>query len=201
MSDSSDKKYIKWHDGKVTKRDRQTKYGHKSMALWFTGLSGSGKSTIASEVEKVLFENGMHTYFLDGDNVRHGLNKNLGFSPGDRKENLRRVGEVAKLFVDAGIVTLAAFISPYREDREMIRAMFDEGEFLEIYVKCSVEECINRDPKGLYKLAQQGVIKEFTGINAPYEVPLTPDLVIDTTVTPLDQAVRKVLLGVRPPLL
>ncbi len=142
---------ITWHEAIITKEDRQKLNNHKSLVVWFTGLSGAGKSTLASEVEKLLHKQRVNTYILDGDNIRHGLNKDLGFQPEDRKENIRRIGEVSRLFVDAGIITLVAFISPYREDRQMVRSLFKEGEFLELYVKCSLTECQNRDPKGLYK--------------------------------------------------
>jgi adenylylsulfate kinase len=201
MGMDAEGKYVIRHDGLVTKHDRETLNGHKGMVLWFTGLSGSGKSTIASHVEKALFDLGMRTYLLDGDTLRCGLNRDLGFSARDRKENLRRIGEVAKLFVDAGIITLCAFISPYRSDRENVRRLFPDGTFLEIYVKCDLEECMRRDPKGLYKKARQGLIKGFTGLDAPYEEPLHPDLIIDTTTTPLNTAVSSVLtlLGVSPP--
>ena len=146
----------------------------------FTGLSGSGKSTIANLVEKKLHELGTSTYILDGDNLREGLNKDLGFSSEDRKENIRRIGEIAKLFVDGGIVTLATFISPYASDREAVRKIVSQGEFIEIYVKCSLEECENRDPKGLYKKARQGGISNFTGVSAPYEEPENPEIIIET---------------------
>ena len=161
--------------------------------LWFTGLSGSGKSTLATEVEKELYQRGVRTYVLDGDNIRHGLNRDLGFGKDDRKENIRRIGEVAKLFVDAGIVTLTAFISPYKEDRDMVRALFGQGEFIEIYVKCSIEECERRDPKGLYKKARRGEIRDFTGISAPYEEPVNPELVVETERETVEESVGRVL--------
>jgi len=161
--------------------------------VWFTGLSASGKSTIAHSVEKELFHKSIRTYVLDGDNVRHGLNSNLGFSREDRKENLRRIAELSKLFVDAGILVIAAFISPYREDREYIRKCFEGDNFLEIYVKCSVEECERRDPKGQYKKARAGIIKEYTGISAPYEEPDTPDLIIDTEKMSIEDSVKSII--------
>jgi adenylylsulfate kinase len=161
--------------------------------LWFTGLSAAGKSTIAHNVEKVLFEQGMRTYVLDGDNVRHRLNANLGFSPADRKENIRRIGEVARLMVDAGLIVLACFISPYREDREAVRSLFEGDTFMEIYVKCPVEECEQRDPKGQYRKARAGMIRNYTGISAPYEEPENPDLVIDTQALDVEQSVEKVI--------
>ncbi len=172
---------VHWHHGKISKEDRQRANGHKSACLWFTGLSGSGKSTIAVRVEELLFEKGIKTYILDGDNIRHGLNKNLGFSPEDRTENIRRIGEVAKLFVDAGLIVLTAFISPYRKDRDNVRELLEDGEFIEVYVEASLETCEERDPKGLYKKARAGEIKDFTGISAPYEAPENPELVVNTT--------------------
>jgi adenylylsulfate kinase len=184
---------IVWHDSKVTKEDRQKLNGHKSVVLWFTGLSGAGKSTLSVEVEKELHQRGIRTYILDGDNIRHGLNKDLGFSAEDRKENIRRIGEVAKLMVDAGIVTLTAFISPYREDREMVRQLLGEKEFIEIYVKCSLEECERRDPKGLYKKARAGEIKGFTGIDDPYEEPENPELVVETDKQTLEESIKQII--------
>ncbi|MCY1581155.1 adenylyl-sulfate kinase [Staphylococcus pettenkoferi] len=184
---------ITWHDSEVTKQDCQQLHGHKSATLWFTGLSGSGKSTISVELEKALFERKKHAFRLDGDNVRHGLNKNLGFSPEDRQENIRRIGEVSKLMVDAGLITITAFISPYREDRDNVRAMLDDDEFIEIYTQCSVEECERRDPKGLYKKARTGEIPEFTGISAPYEEPRNPEITIDTEQLDVKDAVTQIL--------
>ena len=154
---------ITWHDSEVTKSERQEKNGHKSVVLWFTGLSGSGKSTISVALENALFERGVRSYRLDGDNIRHGLNNNLGFSPEDRKENIRRIGEVSKLLSDAGLITLTAFISPYREDRDHVREILEDGEFIEVYTKASVAACEERDPKQLYKKARAGEIKNFTG--------------------------------------
>lgn len=184
---------IVWHRGQITKCDRQKLNGHKSAVLWFTGYSGAGKSTLSVAVEKELHRRGIRTYVLDGDNVRHGLNNNLGFTPEDRTENIRRIGEVSKLFCDAGVMTLTAFISPYREDREMVRSLMNEGEFVEIYVKCALKECEKRDPKGLYKKARNGEIKGFTGIDAPYEAPQAPELVIETDQQTLAESVEKVL--------
>ncbi len=172
---------IFWHEGGIKKEDRERLNGHKGVCLWFTGLSGSGKSTIAHETEKILYERGVHTYVLDGDNIRHGLNRDLGFSPEDRTENIRRIGEVAKLFVDAGLVVMTAFISPYRRDRDRVRELLEDGRFVEIYVEADLETCEERDPKGLYKKARAGEIKEFTGISAPYEPPESPELVINTS--------------------
>lgn len=171
---------ITWHERRLTRSDYRQRNGHASMVLWFTGLSGSGKSTLALRVEEALFNEGCYTYILDGDNVRHGLNGDLGFSEQDRRENIRRIGEVAKLFVDAGIITLAAFISPYREDRERVRSLFGASEFIEIHVKCDLATCEKRDPKGLYRKARAGQLPDFTGIDSPYEAPESPELEIDT---------------------
>lgn len=188
MSQSS---HITWHDSEVTKADRQKQNGHKSAVIWFTGLSGSGKSTVSVALEQALFELGKHAYRLDGDNVRHGLNKNLGFSPEDRKENIRRIGEVSKLLVDAGTIAITAFISPYRVDRDDVRNILEDGEFIEVYTQCSVEE--KRDPKGLYAKARSGEIKEFTGISAPYEAPNHPEITINTEQQSVEQAVAHIL--------
>lgn len=174
---------IIWHPAAISKSDRQSLNGHKSCVLWFTGLSGSGKSVLANAVDEKLYRKGIQSYVLDGDNIRHGLNKDLGFQTGDRIENIRRIGEVAKLFVDSGQMILTAFISPFREDRDMVRALFPKGEFFEIYVKCPLHVCEQRDPKGLYKKARNGEIKHFTGINSPYEAPLSPDFIIDSDQT------------------
>ena len=163
------------------------------MVLWFTGLSGAGKSTIANLVEKRLTTMGRHTYLLDGDNVRHGLNKNLGFSPADRTENIRRIGEVAKLFVDAGMVAITAFISPYRADRDQVRALMPEGDFVEVLVDCPIDVCEGRDVKGLYAKARAGQIPEFTGISAPYEAPLKAELTLQTGQQSVEQSVAQVL--------
>ena len=184
---------IVWHKAQITKHDRHRLNGHKSAILWFTGFSGAGKSSLSVAVEKELHKRGIRTYVLDGDNIRHGLNSNLGFTPEDRTENIRRIGEVSKLFVDAGVMTLTAFISPYREDRNMVREMVDDMEFLEIYVKCTLEECEKRDPKGLYKKARNGEIKGFTGIDAPYEAPVNPELVVETDKETLRESVAAVL--------
>ena len=190
MSESNN---ITWHDSEVTKEERQNRNGHKSAVIWFTGLSGSGKSTVSVALEKALFNEGKQTYRLDGDNVRHGLNKNLGFSPEDRTENIRRIGEVAKLMVDAGSITVTAFISPYKQDRDNVRAILEDYEFIEVYTKCSVEECENRDPKGLYKKSRSGEIPEFTGISAPYEAPDHPEIILDTEHESINQSVDRVI--------
>lgn len=171
---------ITWHAGMVTKTDRETISGHKGCTIWMTGLSGSGKSTLAVALEKKLWDRGVRAYVLDGDNIRHGLNKDLGFSPKDRTENIRRIGEVAKLFTDAGVINVTAFISPYRADRDSVRALMADGDFVEVLVDCPVEVCERRDVKGLYKKARAGEIPEFTGISAPYEAPLNPELTVHT---------------------
>jgi adenylylsulfate kinase len=178
---------ITWHDGAIIKPDRERLLQQKGVVIWFTGLSSSGKSTIARAVEERLFERGHLSYVLDGDNIRHGLNKNLGFSPEDREENIRRIGEVAKLFADAGLITMTAFISPYRKDRDRNRELLKEGEFIEVFVKVSLDVAEKRDPKGLYKKARTGEIKEFTGISAPYEEPLKAELILDTDKLDLTQ--------------
>ncbi|UCH80899.1 MAG: adenylyl-sulfate kinase [Nitrospiraceae bacterium] len=182
-----------WHRTLVDRTDRNQLNKHKSGILWFTGLSASGKSTIAHHLEKELYDRSIRTYVLDGDNVRHGINSNLGFSREDRRENLRRIAEFSKLFVDAGLIVLAAFISPYEKDREYIRGRFEEGDYFEIYVKCSLNKCEQRDPKGLYKKARAGIIKNYTGVSTPYEEPLSPDLVIDTEIFDLKKSVQEVL--------
>jgi len=184
---------IVWHQGAVTRADRERLSGHRSATVWFTGLSGSGKSTIAVALEKALWERGVHAFVLDGDNVRHGLNKNLGFSPADRTENIRRIGEVAKLFTDAGIIALTAFISPYRADRDQVRALMQPGDFVEVMVACPLEVCEQRDVKGLYQKARAGQIPEFTGISAPYEPPLHPELTIRTHTQGVDESVRQIV--------
>ncbi|MCD8834466.1 adenylyl-sulfate kinase [Staphylococcus arlettae] len=184
---------ITWHDSEVTKAQRQQRNRHKSAVIWFTGLSGSGKSTVSVALEKVLFEQQVQTYRLDGDNIRHGLNNNLGFSPEDRTENIRRIGEVGKLMVDAGVLTTTAFISPYAADRNVVRDTLAQGEFIEVYTKCSLEGCESRDPKGLYKKARAGEIQGFTGINAPYEAPTNPEIEIDTEALSVDEAVAKIV--------
>ncbi len=184
---------IKWHHGKVTKDDRKQLLKQRGIILWLTGLSGAGKSTIAVELEHALLENGHHAYVLDGDNIRHGLNKNLGFSPEDRGENIRRIGEVAKLFCDANLITITAFISPYRQDRDNVRAIQRVGEFIEVFVKCPIDVCEARDTKGLYKKARTGEIKEFTGISAPYEEPINPEIILDTSKIALEECVKTIL--------
>ncbi len=186
-------KNIVWHETTVTKEERERLSGHRGCTVWLTGLSGSGKSTLANMLEKALWERGVRAYVLDGDNVRHGLNKDLGFSPEDRTENIRRIGEVAALFTDAGVVNITAFISPYREDRNRVRAMMKEGDFIEIFVDCNLDECERRDPKGLYKKARAGEIPEFTGISAPYEPPEKPELVVDTGTQSPEESLAAIL--------
>ncbi len=181
------------HNSKITKKDRARLNGHRSFILWFTGLSGSGKSTIAHRLEERLFEIGVRTYVLDGDNVRTGLNKGLGFSAEDREENIRRIGHVAKLFVDAGVVILTAFISPYKKDRTAVRSLVGSDEFVEIYVKCPLEICELRDVKGLYEKARRGVVKQFTGIDDPYEDPEHPEMILETDKVNSEQCVEEIL--------
>ncbi|MBC8550659.1 MAG: adenylyl-sulfate kinase [Candidatus Brocadiales bacterium] len=186
-------KHVIWHERAIERVDFNKMNKHKSGLVWFTGLSGSGKSTIAHAVQHALFEKSVRAYVLDGDNVRHGLNSNLGFDRDDRKENLRRIVELSKLFVDAGILVLAAFISPYHEDRQFVRDGFGSDDFLEVYVKCSIEECENRDPKGQYEKARKGIIKNYTGISSPYEEPENADLVINTETMEMKESVDTVL--------
>ncbi len=184
---------VVWHRPGVTREDRERLAGHRGAILWFTGLSGSGKSTVAHEVEARLCARGVRTYVLDGDNLRHGLNRNLGFSPGEREENIRRAGEVARLFLDAGVVTLVSLISPFRADRDRVRQAVEAGRFAEIHVACGLEECERRDPKGLYRRARAGEIPEFTGLSSPYEEPLRPEIVLRTDRESLDQSARRVI--------
>ena len=170
---------IRWHDHAVQREQRSAQKQQRPCMIWFTGLSGAGKSTVANALDTMLLERNKHTYLLDGDNVRHGLNRDLGFTDADRIENIRRIGEVGKLFVDAGLIVLSAFISPFRSDRQMVRSLFPVGEFIEVYINTSLDVCEQRDPKGLYKKARAGVIKNFTGIDSAYEAPDSPELVID----------------------
>ncbi len=187
--------FIQPHPHQVSRQDRSEIKGHRPAVLWFTGLSGSGKSTIANAVEQRLNQSyHAHTYLLDGDNIRTGLNRGLGFSQEDREENIRRIGEVARLFVDAGLIVLTAFISPYRADRERVRALLPEGEFIEVYVRCPLDVCEQRDPKGLYRKARAGQIPEFTGISSPYEEPLHPELALNSGAFSVEECAAQVIL-------
>lgn len=182
---------IVWHEASISKLERREKNKHQSFILWFTGLSASGKSSVANAFARTLFDRGSQSFVLDGDNIRHGLNKDLGFNESDRKENIRRIGEVSKLFVESGQIVLTAFISPYRADRNLVRELVEDNEFLEVYIKCSIEECEKRDPKGLYKKARNEEIKNFTGISAPYEEPEHPEIVLDTEKYSIEECVEQ----------
>lgn len=184
---------ITWHCPAILKNQRQIMNGHKSCVLWFTGLSGSGKSTLANAVDHELYGRGIRSYCLDGDNMRMGLNSDLGFSVRDRRENIRRIGEVAKLFVDSGQVVSTAFISPFQKDRDLVRQMFAKGEFIEILLNCPMVVCESRDPKGLYARAKKGEISDFTGISSPYEIPEHPEIVIDTDQLTIEQSVGEII--------
>ncbi len=184
---------ITWHTATVSRADREKLNSHKSAVLWFTGLSGAGKSSLAHAVEDRLFKLGCRTYVLDGDNVRHGLCEDLSFSDADRTENIRRVGEVSKLFTESGALTLTAFISPFRSDRSIVRELLNDGDFIEIYCKCDLSVCEERDVKGLYKKARAGEIAEFTGIHSAYEEPLKPEITVDTAVQSIDESVEQVI--------
>jgi len=184
---------IIWHHATVTRKRRQQQNGHQSVILWFTGLSGAGKSTLAHAVEEELHKNGAKTFVLDGDNVRHGLCSDLGFNDKDRKENIRRIGETAKLMLESGVIVLSAFISPFREDRRVARSLFPHGEFIEIFCDCSLEVCESRDPKGIYQKARKGEIKYFTGISSPYEIPENPEITIKSDELPLNESVQKIV--------
>lgn len=188
---------VVWHRATVSREDREERNAHKALVLWFTGLSASGKSTLAHALEDRLHKMGCHTFVLDGDNVRHGLCSDLGFSLEDREENLRRIGEVAKLMLETGVMVLTAFISPMRKDRERVRSLFPHGDFLEIYCDASLEVCESRDPKGLYKRARAGEIPEFTGISSPYESPVNPELRTDTGHESVEQNVDQVIAMLR----
>ncbi|KGG16772.1 MULTISPECIES: adenylyl-sulfate kinase [unclassified Prochlorococcus] len=184
---------IVWHKASVDRQSVEGQKGHKSIILWFTGLSGSGKSTLANAVNSYLFEKGFSTYVLDGDNIRHGLCKDLGFSDVDREENIRRIGEVSKLFLDAGVIVLTAFVSPFRSDREKAKNLVNQNDFLEIFCAANLDVCEKRDTKGLYAKARAGHIKDFTGISSPYEAPENPDLIIDTGIKDLEECVEVVI--------
>lgn len=181
------------HESAISRADRCRLFGHHPVIVWMTGLSGSGKSTLANALEKKLYQMRAATYILDGDNVRLGLNQDLGFSPSDRQENIRRIGETAKLFLDSGSIVITAFISPFENDRQLVRGLVGPEEFIEVYIKCSLNLCEQRDPKGLYKKARSGEIKDFTGISSPYEEPVNPEIVVDTSKETVDQAVDKIL--------
>jgi adenylylsulfate kinase len=184
---------VVWHEHKVKPEDRESLLNQKGVVLWFTGLPSSGKSTIANEVAFQLHQMGRFSYVLDGDNIRHGLNKDLGFSPEDREENIRRISEVAHLFADSGAIAITAFVSPYRKDRDFCRQLMSDGRFIEILVKADLKTCEERDPKGMYKKAIKGEIKEFTGISAPYEEPLRPEIVLDTDSFSIEEETRMVM--------
>lgn len=184
---------IVWHNHKVSRADRASNKNQKPCLLWFTGLSGSGKSTIANALDVALHQRGYHTFLLDGDNVRHGLCKDLGFSNDDRVENIRRIGEVSKLFADAGLIVLSAFISPFTSDRRLVRNLFPAGEFVEVFMDTPLNTCEERDPKGLYEKARAGEIKHFTGIDSPYEKPERPEVRLDTSIMDVDQCVESLI--------
>jgi adenylylsulfate kinase len=186
-------KNVVWHHATVTRERRERLNGHKSVILWFTGFSGAGKSTLAHALEEELHRRGCRTFVFDGDNVRHGLCADLSFSAEDRSENIRRIGEMTKLFLEAGVIALTAFISPFRADRERVRSLVPHGEFLEIYCRCSLNECERRDVKGLYKRARAGEIRDFTGISSPYEEPLDAELTLDTEALSVDESVLRIL--------
>jgi len=193
MSENQKSSNVVWHQGEVSRKDKEKKNGHKGAVLWFTGLSGSGKSTLSHAVENKLFQMDVHSTVLDGDNVRHGLCGDLGFSDVARRENIRRVGEVSKLFVDAGVVVLTAFISPFREDRQVVRKLHQDGDFIEVYCAASLEACETRDVKGLYQRARKGEIKDFTGISSPYEEPQSAEISVDTGSLTLEDCVEEVI--------
>lgn len=184
---------IRWHDHKVSRAERAEIKRQNPCLLWFTGLSGSGKSTIANALDVALYRRGHHTFLLDGDNIRHGLSRDLGFSEEDRVENIRRIGEVSKLFADAGLIVLSAFISPFASDRMMVRKLFPAGEFIEVHMNTPLETCESRDPKGLYQKARAGEITNFTGIDSPYEIPQRPELALDTSCVGVDDCVARLL--------
>lgn len=187
---------LTWISSHVTQKDRASQKNQSPKLIWFTGLSGSGKSTIACALEQELFKRGFHTYILDGDNIRHGINKDLGFSDEGRTENIRRIGEIAKLFVDAGLIVISAFISPFKEEREVARSLFKEGEFIEVYMNAPLSVCENRDAKGLYKKARQGIIKDFTGIDSIYEEPERPTIELNTSKLSVDECVERLLTSI-----
>jgi len=185
-------KNILWHQSNVKREEREKLNGHSSCAIWLTGLSGSGKSTIACKLERILTNRGIRTYILDGDNIRHGLNKNLGFSPEERTENIRRIGEVTRLLVDAGIIVITAFISPYKKDRDQVRDLL-KNDFVEVHVDCNVKECEKRDVKGLYKKARAGIIPNFTGISAPFEDPMNAEIILNTAEQTIEESTQYII--------
>lgn len=184
---------ITWHEASITKETRRAQNKHHSFVIWFTGLSGSGKSTIANALAAKLYTLDVKNYVLDGDNIRHGLNRDLGFTDADRTENIRRIGEVSQLFVDSGQVVLTAFISPFQSDRNLVRGLLEENEFFEVYIKCPLADCEKRDPKGLYEKARKGIIPEFTGISSPYEAPESPELIIESNRFTVDECVDQLI--------
>jgi len=188
---------VYWYKNQTNRQQHQEQNQHKSFVLWFTGLSGSGKSTLANAVENKLFQTDHHTMVLDGDNVRHGLCSDLGFSTKDRNENMRRIGEVAKLFIESGTIVLAAFISPFREDRELVRSKLPHGDFYEVYCQCDLKICEERDPKGLYVRARKGEIKDFTGISSPYEEPIKPDMILNTNKLSIEDSAQLIITNLK----
>lgn len=197
MKENLVEKNIYWQETAVSRENRINLKGHNPAVIWLTGLSGAGKTTLSREIEKGLHEMGVHTYLLDGDNIRHGLNRDLGFSKEDRKENIRRIAEVARLFADAGLVVICAFITPYEEDRREIRKIIGDNELINVYVKCPIDVCIKRDPKGLYKKALRGEIKGYTGIDDPYEEPTMPEIVVETDRHSIQECAHMVLSYLR----
>lgn len=197
MNPQSDTNNIKWHDHHISRDVRAHQKNQKPCILWFTGLSASGKSTVANAVEQKLYQHGHHSYLLDGDNVRHGLNKDLGFNDADRVENIRRIGELSKLFADAGLIVLSAFISPFRSDRQLVRDLMPEGELVEIFMNTPIDVCESRDPKGLYQKARRGEIKNFTGIDSDYEAPERPEISINTAECDVDECAEQIIAYLR----
>lgn len=194
---NGDMRNVHWQSTSVSKSDRELLNGHRGAVLWFTGLSGSGKSTLSNALDKCLYDLGIRTYLLDGDNIRQGLNQDLGFSKSDRTENIRRIAEVAKLFTDTAVIVIAAFISPYQVDRQLAREAIGTDDFMEIYVHCSLEECERRDPKGLYAKARSGEISHFTGVSDPYEIPQNPDIIVHTEEESAEEATERILVELK----
>lgn len=189
---------IVWHQRKIKREDHERLKGQRGLCVWFTGLSGAGKSTIANALEVRLHQEGIHTYLMDGDNLRHGLNRDLGFDEASREENVRRVAHVAQLLVDAGVIAIAALISPFERDRKLARSIFDDASFIEVFVDCPIDVCIERDPKGLYAKAKSGMIKEFTGVSSPYEEPLSSEITVNTSEMSVGDCVERILDTIRP---